>query len=677
MIKTALSLVLAVSAAGTARAADMLPPVLDVNAMDRSADPCMDFFQYSCGTWLKENPVPADQSRWFRFSLLDEHTRALLRAMLAQAAVEKTQNSPEARKIGDFYAACMDEPAIEAKGLAPLQPELDKIAAVADKEELPAALAHLHQIGANAGFSFGSVQDYTNAENMIADADQGGWALPDRDYYLLDDYKDDRAAYLKHLQKMFGLLGEAGDKAAADAATVLKMETALAKASMGRVERREPKNVHHLMSRRQLQALTPSLSWDAYLQASGAPAFKTLDVSDPDFYKGLQRALTDFSLEDWKTYLRWTALHGLASGLPKAVVAEDFDFFGKRLGGQQELKARWKRCVSEADGALGEALGKVYVQTEFTPAAKQRMVRLVRDIEAQMAVDLKGLPWMSPATKKRAKEKLDHVADKIGYPDKWRDYSALAIAPDDHLGNLARAEAFEVRRQLKKIGRKVDRGEWGMTPPTDNAYYDPQMNDINFPAGILQLPNFDLKADTAALLGSIGATVGHELTHGFDDEGRHYDARGNLKDWWTAQDSKGFEARAQGFIDEYDRFVTVADPKDPEKSVHLNGKLTLGENIADNGGLLLAYMALEKALGPDKGKARDGFTPEQRFFISYGQSWCANETEAARRKAAKVDPHSTGKWRVNGVVVNMPQFAAAFSCKAGMPMAPEKPNRVW
>ena len=660
-----------------AAAADTLPPVLDVNAMDRSADPCVDFFQYSCGTWLKENPVPADQSKWFRFSQLDEYTRALLRAMLAQAAVEKNQASPEARKIGDFYAACMDEPGIETKGMKPLQPELDRIAALKDKEELPAALARLHQIGGNAGFSFGSVQDYTDAENMIADADQGGWALPDRDYYLLDDYKDDRAAYLKHLQKMFGLLGEAKDKAAADAAVVLKLETALAKASMGRVERREPANVHHLMSRQQLQALTPSLSWDAYLQASGAPAFKMLDVSDPDFYKGLEYALTDFSLEDWKTYLRWTALHALASGLPKAVVQEDFEFFGKRLGGQQELKARWKRCVSEADGALGEALGKVYVQTEFTPAAKQRVVRLVRDIEEQMAEDLKGLPWMSPATKKRAKEKLDHIADKIGYPDKWRDYSRLAISPDDHLGNLARAEAFEVKRQLDKIGKKVDRGEWSMTPPTDNAYYDPQMNDINFPAGILQPPNFDLKADTAALLGALGATVGHELTHGFDDEGRHYDARGNLKDWWTEQDSKGFDERAQGFVDEYDKFVTVADPKDPKKSVRLNGKLTLGENIADNGGLLLAYLALEKALGPEMGKARDGFTPEQRFFISYGQSWCANETEAARRKAAKVDPHSTGKFRVNGVVVNMPQFATAFSCKAGMPMAPEKRNRVW
>jgi len=358
-------------------------------------------------------------------------------------------------------------------------------------------------------------------------------------------------------------------------------------------------------------------------------------------------------------------------------VAEDFAFFGKRLGGQQEIKARWKRCVESTDQGLGEALGQVYVASEFPPEAKARVLAMVRAIEHAMDADIRRSPWMGEKTRQLALVKLDGLANKIGYPDKWRDYAKLQIVPGDALGNLQRASEFEFRRQLAKVGKPVDRGEWLMTPPTDNAYYDPQMNDINFPAGILQPPNFDLKADTAAIYGSIGATVGHELTHGFDDEGRHYDAKGNMADWWTEGDSKAFEARAQGFVDEYSRFVTLKDPKDPSKDVKLNGRLTLGENIADNGGLVLAYMALFDTLGAETPRPIDGFDARQRFFVSYGQSWCFNQTDESAKKAAKVDPHSTGRYRVNGVVSNMPEFGQAFSCKAGSPMAPTTGNRVW
>ncbi len=654
-----------------------LPPIVDPSAMDRSIDPCTDFFQYSCGNWLKENPVPADQVKWWRFSELDEHTRAVLRGILAQAAAEKDQTSPVSRKIGDYYAACMDEPTMDAQGLAPLKPELDSIAAIKDKSDLPAAIARLHGLGANVLFSFSATQDYTDAAMDIAQADQGGFALPDRDYYLLDDFKDERAAYVQHLGKMFGLLGDPADRAAAEAATVMRIETALAKAAMSRVERREPKNVHHKMSLEDFAKSAPSFVWKQYLAAAQAPAFASLDVSDPGFFTGLDESLKNLSLDDLKTYLRWSLVHGSAAMLPKRFVDEDFAFFGKKLGGQQELKARWKRCVESSDQSLSEALGQAYAASEFPPQAKERVLAMVRTIEKAMDADIRQSPWMGEATKRKALEKLVGLANKIGYPDKWRDYSRLSILPGDALGNLQRADVFEFRRQLAKIGKPVDRGEWYMSAPTDNAYYDPQMNDINFPAGILQPPNFDLRADTAAIYGAIGATVGHELTHGFDDEGRHYDAHGNMKDWWTEADGNAFETRSQGFVDEYSSFVTLKDSKDRAKDVKLNGKLTLGENIADNGGLVLAYNALMDTLGKDQGRPIDGFDARQRFFVSYGQSWCFNQTDEMAKKAVKVDPHSTGRYRVNGVVMNLPEFGQAFSCKAGSPMAPAAVNRVW
>ncbi|HEX4047838.1 MAG TPA: M13 family metallopeptidase [Elusimicrobiota bacterium] len=664
-------------AAPFARAEQALPPVVDPTAIDRGADPCQDFFQFACGNWLKENPVPSDESTWYRFSELDEHTRRVLRAILAEAAAEKDGRTPDERKIGDYYSSCMDAPAIDAKGLAPLRDDLDRVSALKDKAELPAEVARVHALGGNALFSFSSGQDYTNAERNVAVADQGGFSLPDRDYYLSDEFKTERAEYLQHLRGMFVLLGDSPEEAAGEAASVMKVETALAQGSMGRVERREPKNVHHKTALADFMKSTPSFGWKEYLAAAGAPSFKRLDVVDPGFFKALDASLKAIPLADWKSYLRWTVVNADVSMLPSPFVAEDFDFYGKKLGGQQEIKARWKRCVESTDGSLGEALGRSYVASEFPPQAKERVLGLVHAIEKAMNADIRKSPWMSEKTKRLALRKLAGLANKIGYPDKWRDYSKLDIVPGDALGNLARADAFEFRRQLNKIGRPVDHGEWDMTPPTDNAYYDPQMNDINFPAGILQLPNFDMRADTAAVFGSIGATVGHELTHGFDDEGRHYDVHGNLKDWWSKADAKAFAARAQGFVDEYSSFAALADAKDPSKSVMLNGRLTLGENIADNGGLFLSYMALLDTLGNSTPPAIDGFGAKQRFFVSYGQSWCMNQTDESIKRQAKSDPHSTGRWRVNGVVSNMPEFAQAFSCKEGSPMAPVKPNRVW
>jgi len=683
-MRTTAWLLAALLAAPAVRAADSreellakpLPAVFDPAAIDKGADACADFYRYSCGAWLAANPVPSDQPVWWRFSELDEHTRAVLGDILEKAAAGRGPRAENRRKIGDYYASCMDEPAIEAKGFSPFQPEFDAIAA-AGSGDLPRLIARLHLLGSNALFSFSSAQDYTDATTMIAQADQGGFALPDRDYYLSGDFQKERADYAAHLKSMFVLFGDDAKKASADADAVLRAETALAKAAMGRVERREPRNVHHKMTLSELAALTPSFDWKEYLAAVGAPAFAGLDVSDPGFFKGLDAATRALPLADWKAYLRWTVMHGLASAAPKKVVDEDFDFFGRKLGGQREIKARWKRCVVAADAGLGEALGEAYVEREFSPEAKRRALAMVGQIEKAMKADIETLDWMSPRTKARALEKLAGVANKIGYPDKWRDYSKLEVRRGDWLGDVARAGAFELRRQLAKIGKPVDRGEWTMTPPTDNAYYDPQMNDINFPAGILQPPNFDMKADDAANYGNLVAVVGHELTHGFDDEGRHYDAHGNLADWWSAEDAKAFEARAAGLVGEYGAFVAVKDPADPAKDVRLDGRLTLGENTADNGGLRLSYAAFMGSPGAKGPKDALGYTPEQRFFLSYAQGWCVNRSDEYAKKAAKTDPHSPGKYRVNGVVANSREFRRAFSCKEGAPMAPAAINRVW
>jgi putative endopeptidase len=647
---------------------------LDPALMDKSADPCADFYQYSCGGWLKQNPIPPDQASYGRDTELTERNRLILRDILDKAAVENSGRSSVEQKIGDYYASCMDEKAIEDNGMEALKPELDRIAALKSKSQLPEELAHLHLLGVDVFFSYGSDQDFKDATSVIAEADQGGLGLPERDYYTRTDAKsvETRKQYTTHIANMLKLIGEAPTAAPADAQKIMALETALAKASLTVTQRRDPASIYHKLLLSDLEKMDPVFAWNRYLRATDTPPVQSLNVAVPNFFKSLQTILAQQDLPTIRTYLRWHLVHELAPMLPAKFVAENFDFYGQKLQGQKELQARWKRCVRSTDRQLGEALGQKYVEREFGPENKERTLRMVKDIEAAMGRDIDQLSWMSAETKQKAKEKLDQVANKIGYPDKWRDYSTYDVIRGDALGNFVRGTEFESRRQIAKIGKPVDRGEWGMSPPTVNAYYNPQMNDINFPAGILQPPYYDPKADDAVNYGDAGGVIGHELTHGFDDEGSQFDGKGNLSNWWTAGDRKEFDSRTACVAHEYDQFIAVDD-------VHLNGKLTLGENVGDLGGLKLAFMAYmaRAAAGQEKDESLDGFTPEQRFFLGYGQGWCENDTPEILRLQAQTDPHSTSKYRVNGVVINLPEFQKAFSCKTGAPLAPEKRCEVW
>jgi endothelin-converting enzyme/putative endopeptidase len=643
----------------------------DLNALDRTANPCVDFYQYACGSWMKNNPIPPDQSRWDRFDALQEGNREILHEILEAAAQPDPKRDALTQKIGDYYAACMDTKSIDAKGLAPIQPELDRIRALPDKDRLAAEVARLHRNGMPALFDFGSGQDFKNSSQVIAQADQGGLALPDRDYYLKSDAATAaiRQKYLAHVQHMFELGGEPPDRAKPDAATILRIETELAKGSLDRVSQRDPEKVYHKMGKQDLAKLNPSFRWSQYFTDSGAPEFQDLNVAWPDFFKALNSAIGTFSLDEWKTYLRWHLLHSEAALLPTPFVDENFAFYGKTLTGAKELRPRWKRCVDFTDSQLGEALGRKFVERTFGAEGKERTLKMVDAIEKALREDIQNVTWMTPATKQQALVKLKAITNKIGYPDKWRDYSSVQIRRDDALGNGIRADQFEFQRQLNKIGKPVDRLEWGMTPPTVNAYYDPLMNNVNFPAGILQPPFYDNGADSAVNFGGIGTVIGHELTHGFDDQGRQFDAQGNLRDWWTPADAKAFEQREACIANEYSNFS-------PVPGVHLNGKLTLGENTADSGGVRLALMALVNTIGNQRPKI-DGFTPEQRYFLSFGQIWCENAREESLRLRTQTDPHSPGKFRVNGVVENMPEFQQAFACKAGQPMVSANACRVW
>jgi len=644
---------------------------LDLSALDKTANPCTDFYQYACGGWIAQNPIPADQPAWGRFNELSDNNLLILRSILEKAEIEKPGRSALDQKIGDFYASCMDEKAIDAKGLAPLEPELKRIDAITSKAELPAYLAQAHVDGINSLFNFGAEPDAKNASMTIAGTDQGGLGLPDRDYYLKTDPKSVqlRTEYQAHVQKMLELAGVKPEVAAADAKAVMTIETELAKASMSRVDRRVPSNTYHKMTVKELQALSPDFNWNEYIVGLHTPAFDSLDVSVPGFVKGFNGVLADNSLSDIKAYLTWHAIHSAAGMLPTAFVNETFNFYGKELTGAKQLRPRWKRCVGATDGALGEDLGQAFVAQTFGPDGKARMLDMVKRLEASLHQDIQTLPWMTETTKKQALIKLAAIQNKIGYPDHWRDYSALKIVRGDALGNTTRAAIFESRRELNKIGKPVNKNEWGMTPPTVNAYYNPLENNINFPAGILQPPFFDKNASDASNFGGIGAVIGHELTHGFDDEGRHYDAQGNLKDWWTEKDSKAFDERTACLVNEYDGFS-------PIPGVHLNGKLTLGENTADNGGVRIALNALETKDGKG-GKSIDGFTPEQQFFLGWAQVWCQSTRPEFSRMLANVDPHSPGQFRVNGVLGNMTAFQKAWGCKVGQPMVRANACRVW
>jgi putative endopeptidase len=653
-----------------------LIPSLDKDLMDTAADPCVDFYRYACGNWSKLHPIPNDSPYSDQFYNLDQYNRQVLHQILDTAATPSTARDANAQKIGDYYASCMDEAAIQKKDMAPLQPELDRINALSSKDQLPELLAHFQLINVNAFLGFGSQQDFKDATREIAVVSQGGLGLPEKDYYLRTGEKDEeiRKQYVQHIGNMLKLLGASEVQAASDSQAIMKLETALAKASLDVTSQRDPHNIYHMMPDSGLQALTPTLNWEHFYSGTGAPQFQEINVAEPDFFKGLNHVIEETDLPTIKAYLRWQLVHSLpGTVLPKALDEEKFDFDGRKLVGIPEQEPRWKRCVTSTDGALGEALGKVYVEQKFPAASKEQSLELIDNIEAAMGRDIENLDWMSPETKKLAEEKLHLIANKVGYPNKWRDYSTLTVERGDAMGNSLRAAEFESHRQLAKIGKPVNRDEWEMSPPTVNAYYDPSMNDINFPAGVLQSPFFDPPAAAALNYGHIGLFMGHEITHGFDDQGRQFDGHGNLHDWWTKEDADKFTEKAQCIVNEYSQF-SVGDTK-------INGKLTLGENTADNGGMRLAYMAFlahaaAQGLDRDK-KTASGYMPLQEFFLAFAQDWCAEWRPELERLIATTDPHSPDRFRANGVLVNMPEFGKAFSCKAGQPMVAVTACRVW
>jgi putative endopeptidase len=648
-------------------------PSLDPADLDRTADPCVDFYQFVCGGWMKANPIPADQAAWSVYAKLTNENRQLLWGILDQDA-GLAQRTPVQQKIGDYYAACMDMDAINTRGLAPLQPELDRIVAIQNRDQIAAFL----RAGANErGLYFlnaGSEQDPKNAGMMIVGVEAGGLGLPDRDYYTKTDEKSQeiRQRYVAYLANLLVLAGEPQAQADAGAAATMKIETALATASLTRVERRDPYNLYHPMKIADVDALVPALQLSALLQQQQVlqSVLSNVDVAQPKFLAALQAELANEPLDSLKAYLRIHALNAAAPSLSTPFVDAQFGFYSKYLRGVPQMQARWKRCEGQVDRYLGEALGQEFVTRDFSAKTKQKVTVMTQQIEQSMQQEIENLDWMSPATKQAAIAKLHAVRNKIGYPDKWRDYSTLAIARDDYFGNVVRAQVFNEKRNWAKVGKPVDRTEWGMTPPTVNAYYDPQMNDINFPAGVLQPPLYDSQEDDAPNYGNTGSTIGHELTHAFDDEGRQFDGQGNLRDWWTPSDAKGFEEHINCLRDQYAGYVIV-------DQIHINSKLTSGEDVADLGGTLLGFEAWKKQITEMHLQDKDGFTPDQRYFIGMGQWACENERPENQRVNAITDPHSPGKYRVNGIVADMPQFAQAFGCKAGQPMVAAKACRIW
>jgi putative endopeptidase len=651
-------------------------PSLDVSAMDRSADPCEDLYQFACGGWQKANPIPPDQASWSVYSKLQVDNQRYLWGILEDAARPDPGRTVTRQKIGDFYAACMDEAAIDAAGLRPLRPDLELIESAASKSELARILGALHARTEGAGLFFtgGSEQDFQDSSKVIAAIYAGGLGLPDRDYYLKDDNKSKatRERYLAHLATMFQLMGDRPEIAEANARTVMRIETALAQASLTRVEKRDPYKLYHPMTPAELSTLVASLDWSDYFAAFGLEPTSKLNVTEPAFMQQVDIRLREETLTDLKTYLRWGLVNATADYLDKAVVEADFDFYRRYLRGVAQQPPRWKKCVSLVDRNLGEALGREFVDRAFPKEIKADVLTMTRAIQDAMKARIEALDWMGPQTKKQALDKLASMRNKIGYPDSWRDYAALTVERGDFYGNVARSVGFETRRQLGKIGKPVDRGEWSMTPPTVNAYYDGQMNDMNFPAGVLLPPLYDPRLDDAPSYGNTGGTIGHELTHGFDDEGRQFDADGNLRDWWTKEDAKEFEQRAQCIRDQYSQYVIVDDIK-------INSKLTSGEDIADLGGLILAWEAWKAQTKSKTLEPADGLTPEQRFFVGFAQWDCANDRPENLRVNAVINPHSPPRRRINGVVVNMPEFAKAFQCRAGQALVKkaEALCRVW
>jgi putative endopeptidase len=674
---SALALLFASPARPQASSTPELPysPSLDLTSIDKSVDPCVNLYQYSCGRWKQQNPIPPDQTSWSVYAKLYQDNLNFLRGILEQAAANSGQRDAVSQKIGDFYAACIDESAIETRGIDAIKPQLEAVARLKSVHDMASVVAQLQlNFSSSVLFGGGSDQDPDNSEQIIASLDQGGLGLPDRDYYTKDDAKssETRDRYVQHVQKVFELLGDNPETAKNNAQTVMRMETALAKASLTQVERRDPYKLKNKMDLPALEKLAPNFDWQTYYSQLQYPKIAILNVAAPAFFKQVNAQLASEPLENWKTYLRFHVADQSSPYLSANFVQENFDFYRKYLRGAKEMQPRWKRCVQYTDRDLGEALGQAYVRKVFSPELKQRTLEMVQQIEAAMELRIRSLDWMSPETKQQALVKLRGIRNKIGYPDKWRDYSSVTITRNDFIGDVHNAVAFEHRRDIAKIGKPVDRGEWDISPPTVDAYYNPQMNDINFPAGVLQPPLYDAKMDDAPNYGNTGGTIGHELTHGFDDEGSQFDAQGNLKNWWTKADREKFDERTKCVSDQYSSYVVVDD-------VHINGKLTMGEDVADLGGEILAYIAWKSATKDKNLQPIDGLTPEQRFFIGYAQWDCANERPEDLRMRAQVDPHSPAQYRINGVVVNMPEFAQAFACKPGQPMVkpPERVCRVW
>ena len=643
-----------------------------VDMLDKAIDPCNDFYAYACSKWKTQNPVPADRPGWGRFDELQQRGEYIVREILDKSSADKPGRSSSEQKIGDYYASCMDESAIEKAGAKPLDPDFKGIAAIQSKDGLAQEIVRLHRAGTDVLFNFDSGSDFKNASQIIAQVDQGGLGMPDRDYYFKDDQKsvDLRKKYVEHVAKMFALLGDDEAKAAAEAKAVMDIETGLAKGAFDQTSRRDPQKIYHKLTKQELAALSPSFNWTVYFDGMDTPSFDSLNVVEPEFIKNMQEVVAAHSLDEWKTYLRWHVMHDNARILPAAFVNENFDFFAKTMQGTKELRPRWKRCVSYVNGDLGELVGQIYVQQTFGAEGKERTLAMVAALEKSLGEDIQSLPWMGTDTKAQALVKLKAITNRIGYPDKWRDYSKLEIVRGDAFGNSQRANRNDAQRRLNKIGKALDKRDWPYPPMTINASYNPLENNITFPAGILQPPFYDNKADDAMNFGGIGAVIGHELTHGFDDQGSQFDADGNLRDWWTADDKKQFEQRTSCVKDQYGSFVAVDDLK-------LNGKLTLGENTADNGGMRVAYMAMLNTFAGKEPATRDGLSAEQRFFLGWANVWCQNRNDAYQRMLVTVDPHSPAKYRVNGTVSNMPEFREAYHCAATAPMVNQNACRVW
>ena len=655
-----------------AKAGDTSSWGFSLNNLDRSCKPCDDFYQFAMGGWQKANPIPPEYPTWGTFSQLRDNNLTAMRTILDAAANAHATKGSKEQKIGDFYFSCMDASAIEAARLKPIEKDLAAIQGINDRAGLDAEIARLQREGAGVLFRFTSGQDYKDSSKVIAQASQGGLGMPDRDYYLRDDDKSKqlRSDYLQHVTKMFELSGEPSAKAADDAKTVMSIETALAKASKSRVELRDPEKNYNLMPLSDVQTLTPDWSWQNYLSAIDAPVLTEVNVRQPDFFKEVNRELSGVPITDWKIYLRWHLLHAAAPGLSDKFVQENFDFYDAKLNGTKEILPRWKRCVQSTDRNLGEALGAEYVEKYFPPAAKARAKEMVDNLITALREDIPALSWMSPETKKEARAKLEAFTIKIGYPDKWRDYSKLDVVRTSYAENIRRSFEFEYALQLAKIGKPLDRSEWGMTPPTVNAYYSSGMNEIVFPAGILQPPFYSPTADDAVNYGGIGAVIGHEISHGFDDQGSKFDGQGNLHEWWTPEDRKNFTERGNCVVNQFNGYEV-------EPGLHQNGKLVLGESIGDLGGLAIAYTAYENSISGKRPPNIDGFTPEQRFFLGWAQVWGANQRPEAARTQTNTDPHPLARFRGNGPLSNMEAFARAFGCKKGDPMVRDNPCKIW